>query len=169
MLRWVDDDLSVREEFTGLYVVPSIEASTLVFVVDTLLRMNLTLAKARRQCYDEASNMSGIRKGVAKLIKNEELMIFTHCYSHSLNLAAGDTIKKCKTVKKVLETTHEITKLVKYSPRRENLFHTIKVEMAPVHLVFVPFVQPDGQSVQIQCRVSCCPSRPLGAGSRHCT
>ena len=133
MLRWVDDDLSVREEFIGLYVVPSIEASTLVFVIkDTLLRMNLTLAKARGQCYDGASNMSGIRKGVAKLIRNEESRaIFTHCYGHSLNLAAGDTIKKCKTVKKALETTHEITKLVKYSPRRENLFHTIKGEMAP--------------------------------------
>ena len=30
-----------------------------------------------------------------------------------------------------LETTHEITKLVKYSPRREGLFDKIKGELAP--------------------------------------
>ena len=34
-------------------------------------------------------------------------------------------------MKSALETTHEITKLVKYSPRRENLFHDIKGEIAP--------------------------------------
>ena len=125
--------ICVREEFIGLYKVPSIEASFLVFVIkDTLLRMNLTLAKARGQCYDGASNMSGIRNGVVTQIQNEESRaIFTHCYGHSLNLAAGDTIKKYKIMKKALEMTHEITKLVKYSPRRENLFHSIKGEMAP--------------------------------------
>ena len=129
----MDDDLCIREEFIGLYKVPSIEASSLVFVIkDTLLRMNLTLAKACGQCYDGAINMSGIRNGVATQIQNEESRaIFTHCYGHSLNLAARDTIKKCKIMKKALEMMHEITKLVKYSPRRENLFHSIKGEMAP--------------------------------------
>lgn len=133
ILRWVDDDLCAHEEFIGLYEVPTIEASSLVFVIkDTLLRMNLALAKARGQCYDGASNMAGIRNGVATQIQKEESRaIFTHCYGHSLNLAASDTVRRCKTMKKALETTHEITKLVKYSPRRENLFNTIKGEMAP--------------------------------------
>ena len=94
--------------------------------------MNLTLAKARGQCYDGASNMCGIRSGVAKQIQDEEpRALFTHCYGHSLSLAASDTIKKCKTMKSALETTYEITKLVKYSPRRENLFRDIKGEIAP--------------------------------------
>lgn len=58
VLRWVDDELNVHEEFIGLYEVPSIEASSLVFVIkDTLLRVNLTLAKAHGQCYDGASNV----------------------------------------------------------------------------------------------------------------
>ena len=34
-------------------------------------------------------------------------------------------------MKVALETTHEITKLIKYSPRRENLFDSIKEELAP--------------------------------------
>ena len=34
-------------------------------------------------------------------------------------------------LKSALDTTFEITKLVKYSPRRENLFNDIKEEIEP--------------------------------------
>ena len=34
-------------------------------------------------------------------------------------------------MKSALEMTHEITKLVKYSPRRESIFRDLKGEMAP--------------------------------------
>lgn len=123
-MRWVNIDLSVHEKFIGLYAVSTIEASSLVFVIKvSLLRLNLTLAKACGQCYDRASNMAGSRNGVAKQIPDEEPRAhFIHCFGHSLNLAAGDTIKRCKTMKRALETAHEITKLIKYSPRREGLF-----------------------------------------------
>lgn len=132
-MRWVDNDLTVNEEFIGLYEVKSIEAPSLVHVIkDTLLRLNLPLSKVRGQCYDGASNMRGIRNGVAKLIQDEEpRSTFTHCYGHSLNLAAKDTIQNCKVLKSSLDTTFEITKLVKYSPRRENLFNDIKEEIEP--------------------------------------
>lgn len=79
VLRWVDDDFDVHEEFVGLYEVPSIEASTLHFVIKyALLRMNLSLARARRQCYDRSSNMCGVRSGVAKRIQDENLEPFSH-------------------------------------------------------------------------------------------
>lgn len=133
VLRWVDEELLVHEDFVGLYEVPCIEASTLVHVVkDTLLRLNLTLTKARGQCYDGASNMTGVRNGVAKRIQDEQPnAFFTHCYGHSLNLAVSDTVRQCNTMKSALETTHEITKLVKYSPRREGIFRDLKGEMSP--------------------------------------
>jgi len=129
----VDNDLSVHEEFIGLYVVNSIESSSLFHVIkDTLLRLNLPMTKICGQCYDGASNMRGVRNGVAKLIQDEEPRgVFTHCYGHSLSLAAKDTIQGCKTFKNSLEITHEITKLVKYSPRRESLFNEIKEEIEP--------------------------------------
>ena len=35
--------------------------------------------------------MSGAKKGVAKMLRDEEpRAIFTHCYSHALNLAVSD-------------------------------------------------------------------------------
>ncbi len=94
-IRWVDDELIAHEDFIGLYKVESIQSSVLVTVIkDTLLRLNLTFAKIQGQCYDGASNMSGIRNGVAKQILDKQPnAFFTHCYGHSLNLAVSDTVK----------------------------------------------------------------------------
>ena len=64
---------------------------------------------------------------VAKRISElEPRAIFTHCYGHALNLVACDTLKKSKLMKNALELTHEITKLIKYSPRREGIFQKLK-------------------------------------------
>jgi len=79
--------------------------------------------------------MSGKRRSLAKKIMDEQpLALYTHCYSHSLNLAVSDMIKNSSTTKKVLDIAHEITKLVKYSPRREALFRDIKNNMPPCSL-----------------------------------
>lgn len=127
-VRWVTEDLEVHEEFLGLYTVPSIDAGTLVSVIkDTFLRMALSFDKVRGQCYDGASAMSGTKNGVAKKICDvEPRAVYTHCYGHALNLAASDTEKKCKVLKDALDTTHEISKLIKYSPRREAIFRQVK-------------------------------------------
>ena len=133
MLRWVDETLTVHEEFIGLYEVETIEAKTLVSILkDCLLRLNIPLSKVRGQCFDGASNMTGVRRGVATVIQAEQHnAFFTHCYGHSLNLAVSDTVKGCTTMKKALYTVHEITKLVKYSPRREALLKILKDEISP--------------------------------------
>ncbi len=79
--------------------------------------MNIPMERIRGQCYD------GARGGVAKIIMDEEpRALYTHCYGHSINLAMNDAIKFSKPVCKALETTHEITKLIKYSPCRDGIF-----------------------------------------------
>ena len=129
VLRQVTEEMEVFEEFLGAYQVPSIDSSTLTKVVkDVLCRYNLSLGKLRGQCYDGASAMQGARSGVATRICEEEPhALYTHCYGHSINLAASDAIKRTKVMKRAMETAHEITKLVKYSPRREQIFHNQKV------------------------------------------
>ena len=108
----------VHEEFLGLYHVASIDAATLTTAIkDVLIRMNLPFEKLRGQCYDGASAMRSSKCGVAKRICDlEPRAVYTHCYGHALNLAAGDTLKQSKLMKDALETTWEITKLIKYSP-----------------------------------------------------
>ena len=76
--------------------------------------------------------MSGAKSGVAKTFLDEEpRALYTHCYGHALNLACGDTIKQCKILKDGLETTYELTKLVKKSPKRDTCFDHLKAEIAP--------------------------------------
>ena len=122
--RWVDLDLEVHEEFFGLYQVSNIAADTLVAVLtDTLLRMNLTFSHCRGQCYDGAKNMAGEKGGVSKQIMDrEKRALFSHCYGHSLNLAASDAIKNCKLMADTLDTTFEISKLIKFSPKINAMF-----------------------------------------------
>ena len=47
----------------------------------------------------------------------------THCYGHSVSLTTCDAVK---LIKGALETTYEIKKLIKYSPRREGIFKEVK-------------------------------------------
>ncbi len=89
------------------------------------MRLNLSMTKCRGQCYDGASNMSGSRSGVAKQLRDAEpRALFTHCHGHALNLAAGDAIKQSKVMKDALDTTFEVSKLVKFSPK-------LKEKLAP--------------------------------------
>jgi len=55
--------------------------------------MNLSLNKARGQCYDGTANIPGVAK---QFTDEEPRALYTHCYGHALNLACGDAIKQCK-------------------------------------------------------------------------
>ena len=128
VLRHVDSELNVHEEIMGLCMVPSIDAATLTNVIlDTLVRMNISLSKCRGQCYDGASNMSGTKKGVtANITSKEPRAVYTHCYGHALNLAVGDTVKRSKVMRDSLDTVFEMSKLIKYSPRRDTILEQLK-------------------------------------------
>ena len=72
-LRWVGRDLEDHDDFIGLYQVDSIIADSLAFhIKDALLHLNVQLLQCRGQCYDGASNMSGIRSGESTQITKEE-------------------------------------------------------------------------------------------------
>ena len=133
VLRHVDDHLNTHEEFIGLYMVPSIDSATLTSVImDTLIRMNISLNKCRGQCYDGASNMSGVKKGAAtNILKQEPKAVYTHCYGHALNLAVSDSVKGSKVMRDSLDTVYEMSKLIKYSPGRDTTLEELKREMSP--------------------------------------
>ena len=120
-IRWVNSELEPQEDVIGLYKMDNICASDIVRCIkDILLPINLLLSNCHGQCYDGASTMRGVKHGVAKLISEESpKAIYTHCYGHTLNLAAGDAIKKCKVMKDTLDIAFEVSKLIKYSPKRD--------------------------------------------------
>jgi hypothetical protein len=85
--------------------------------------------RCRGQCYDGAAAMAGPRSGVAtQLLSEEPRALFCHCYGHSLNLAVCDSIK---VIQDAMDLTHEITKLIKFSPKRGAVFDKLKEELSP--------------------------------------
>ena len=88
--------------------------------------------------------MAGNKRGVAtQILTAEPRALYTHCYGHSLNLAMCDTIKKCRLTRDALDVTNEISKLIKFSPKRKVIFDEIKkkfLQIAPVLEFFVPHV-----------------------------
>jgi len=127
-IRWVGEDMQDHEDFVGLYEIAKIDADSLVRAIkDTLVRMNVQITNCCGQCYDGASNMSRSRNGVATQIAREEnRALYVHCFGHVLNLAVADTVKQSKVCRDALETALEVTKLVKFSPKRNAAFDRIK-------------------------------------------
>ena len=128
VLRWVTEDFVVSEEFLGLYGLSRTDAQSIANVIqDAFLRFQLSFSKLRGQCYDGCSTMAGAKAGVAARIEQiESRAVFTHCYGHALNLAVADTIKGLPALKDCLDTSFEIIKLVKFSPKREAMLHDMK-------------------------------------------
>ena len=93
-----------------------------------VLRLGLDPERFRGQCYDGCSTMMGKKSGVATTIKNEinrNALAIHYCHAHALNLACGDSIRNCKLMQNTLETSLEISKLVKKSPKQESQLITI--------------------------------------------
>ena len=83
------------------------------------MQMQLPISRARGQCYDGAAAIKGAHSGVAtRLAQEEPRAVYMHCHGHALNLACGNTLKRCKVLKDALDITHKIIKLVKNSPKR---------------------------------------------------
>ena len=120
-IRWVRKDLAVEEDFIGLMPLDKANAQNIAAAInDVILRLGLSIEDAKAQCYDGCSTMTGVRNGVAAIIKwDNPKCLLTHCYCHALNLAVGDTVKSVSLLKDTLEDTYELTKLVKYSPKRQ--------------------------------------------------
>ena len=119
----VDGELEIHKDFFGFFEVDSITRDTIVAAIkDILLRFNLSLNFCRGQIYDGASNMASKRSGVATQISAiQPKTLTTHCFGHSLRLAVKDPTANCKILGDTMGTVGEITVLIKFSPKRENV------------------------------------------------
>ena len=72
------------------------------------------------QCYDGASNMSGIMKGLAGSPK----AVYSHCASHILNLSIVSACKE-NNIQMVLTQMTSLAIYFNYSPKREKLLECV--------------------------------------------
>lgn len=132
VLRWISrTDLSVHEDFLGMYELEKTDAETITTSLkDILLRCSLTIDDCRWQTYDGAANMAGGRSGVAARISSENPhALYIHCGNHSLDLALRDCVKESWIISDTLKEVQELAVFIRSSPTRMAQYQHIAKEI----------------------------------------
>ena len=123
VLRFVDKERNVREEFVGFYEcedgVTGQAIATLI--LKAVQELGLSMDFCKGQCYDGAGNMSGPCNGAAAIVRRQyPKAIYTHCMAHRLNLSVVSACK-IQNVRNMFDTVGEVTRSFEYSPKKEAL------------------------------------------------
>ena len=95
-LRFVEDGGAICEEFLGfVQLVNGLSGKDIAEAILTKVNeLGLDIKNCRDQGYDGAGAMSGFRNGCsANILEINRKALYTHCYSHRLNLAVSKTSK----------------------------------------------------------------------------
>ena len=111
VLRFVDKNFDVREEFLGfLHCKSGLSGKALnETLLGAISELKLDINDCGGQGYDEVAAVSGSKNGMAAhIIKKYPKAIYTHCFSHRLNLSI---YKTCKTqsVANIMEKIKELS------------------------------------------------------------
>ena len=80
-------------------------------------------------CFDGASNMSGVREGVAARMKEcSPRGVYVHCYAHILNLVLQDTTSDVEPLRNVLGTLQSLYNFLEGSLKHHGVFNSVKVD-----------------------------------------
>ena len=80
---------TMKEAFVGFHATKTTDGEALYKLVKEVMNdLQLELQNIVGECFDGASNMSGVNKGLSARMKEcSPLAIYVHCYGHLLNLA----------------------------------------------------------------------------------
>ena len=83
--------------------------------------MSLDIKDCCGQCYDGAANVHEKESGFAtRILRMDELVLYTHCASHKLNLCAAASCQN-QNVKNMMDNIHAISKFFDNSPKHQSL------------------------------------------------
>ncbi|XP_028406786.1 zinc finger MYM-type protein 1-like [Dendronephthya gigantea] len=118
------------ETFIGFFCTSSTEGIVLLELLKNVITENgLKLEDIVGECFDGASNMSGIHKGVAARMKECcPRAVYVHCYAHVLNLALQDTMSEIEPLRNSLGTLQGLYNFLEASPKRHAVFSSVKVD-----------------------------------------
>ena len=94
MLRFVDDNLNIREDFIQfIHCRWGLSGADLASIIlNALTKLSLNVENCRGQGYDGAGAVAGHINGLsAHILRLNKKAIYTHCYSHRLNLAISNS------------------------------------------------------------------------------
>ena len=118
------------ETFIGFFCTSSTEGIVLLELLKKVIAEHgLKLEHIVGECFDGASNMSGIHKGVAARMKECcPRAVYVHCYAHVLNLALQDTMSEIEPLRNALGTLQSLYNFLEASPKRHAVFSSVKVD-----------------------------------------
>ena len=75
--------------------------------------------------------MCGSRTRVSsQILKENQKLLFVHCFGHALNLSDSDMVKNIRFQKDVSDTTYEISNLIKKPPKRDQMLNKKRNDLA---------------------------------------
>ncbi|CAF1660887.1 unnamed protein product [Adineta ricciae] len=138
VIRYTDDQFHVYERFIGFERASSTTGDGLFhLLLEWLKKMDLNINHIVGQCYDGASAMSGIYKGVAvRLTELVPIAIYIHCNGHILNLCLVDVAKAVVPVRNTFGIMSSLYNFIEGSVKRHKVFEDIQKEvgLAPTPL-----------------------------------
>ena len=123
VLRFVDKNFDVQEEFLGiLHCKSGLSGKALSeTLLGAISELKLDINDCRGQGYDGAAAVSGSKNGMAAhIIKENPKAIYTHCFSHRLNLSICKTCK-IQSVANIMEQIKELSNFFNFSVPRQLL------------------------------------------------
>jgi hypothetical protein len=124
VLRFVDADMNIREEFIAfLQCKWGLSGAQLAKrILEALSDLTLSIDDCRGQGYDGAGSVAGHVNGLsAHILRLNEKALYTHCYSHRLNLSACDSLAIIE-VKTMLKHVNEVSHFINISQTRNMPF-----------------------------------------------
>ena len=124
VLRFVDKNMDIREEFIAfLQCKWGLSGENLAkLLLGALNDLDLPIEDCRGQGYDGAGSVAGCVKGLAAhILRLNPKALYTHCYSHRLNLSICDSMSIIE-VKKMLKHVKEVTNFINISQTRNMPF-----------------------------------------------
>ena len=121
---------SKKEAFVGFHATKTTDGETLYQLVKEVMnKLQLELQNIVGECFDGASNTSGVNKGLSARMKEcSPLAIYVHCYGHLLNLALQDTMTTVEPLRNTLGTIQSLYNFREASPKRHALFGDIETD-----------------------------------------
>ena len=125
VLRFVDKDGEIREEFLGfLHCELGLSGKALAETILTEIgNLTLDINNCRGQGYDGAASVSGhISDLFAHILRIKEKAVYSNCHSHRLNLVVAAS---CSTqyVRDVLDRIKELSFFFNFSEPRQKMLH----------------------------------------------
>ena len=114
----------VEERLLGVLPVQETTAQVLFHTVCSKVKeLVIEISHLRGQCYDGASNASGVHTGLQARIKElSPSALFTHCYAHVLNLVIVDTMNKNRIAKDFFGTLQNLYVFIETCPKRHAVY-----------------------------------------------